>query len=399
MLLLRAYIKCMNTPAIRIPTDIVALLSNRILFRLGFGLVGVFTPIFFYDAFGQSLYALLAVYILLNALNVFVTPLGSMLLKRMGVRGLLAVSIPFAVLSVVGLYVGVEHPFLAVALFLIGSTFFHSLYWVPFHTDLGHVLNKKHAGTRMVFFHNAAEVMNTVTPLVGGALILVLGFQKLFILAGMVLLSTLIPTYFIQEIYERYAWGYWETFRHLFAYKNRALLYAYTADGAQSIITAVVWPVFVFELLHQNYLSVGFVTSLTTIAVLMLNVVVGKFVDHVGEAKALTYSSILSASGWVVKFFVDSAFQVFVADTYHRLGRTVNQVTFDAATYEHSADNGHYIDEFTTLKEMALNIGRVLMLSGVAGLLWYLGNIRLVFIIAAGATMAMVALNRQMTVR
>jgi hypothetical protein len=34
----------------------------------------------------------------------------------------------------------------------------------------------------------------------------------------------------------------------------------------------------------------------------------------------------------------------------------------DAMTYEQAADAGHYIDEYTVLREMSLNIGRILII-------------------------------------
>lgn len=384
---------------IDIPRDIFALLTNRVLFRLGFGMVGIFLPIFFYQLFGDSLSTLLVLYAVLYALSVPLVPLGALLLGTLGIRRMLILSVPFAALSVSALYYAPAYPELATALFVVAIIIYRVLYWVPYHTDLAHFIGRGGTGGYMAVYKNFIAVMDALTPLLGGFLIASFGFGNVFVFAGVVLLATIIPTRVVREVYERYSWGFVETFRKLTAQKNRALLYAYMADGAQSVVTAVIWPVFIFELLGENYISVGLVATLTTVMILVLNVSVGKFFDHVGERKALTYSSILAATGWVVKFFVDSAFQVFVADTYHRLGTAANRMSFDAATYEHSADNGHYIDEFTTLKEMALNIGRVLMLIAVGVLLYTVGNIRLVFVLAAGATMAMVALNRQLSVR
>ncbi|OGL62242.1 hypothetical protein A2839_04390 [Candidatus Uhrbacteria bacterium RIFCSPHIGHO2_01_FULL_47_10] len=34
----------------------------------------------------------------------------------------------------------------------------------------------------------------------------------------------------------------------------------------------------------------------------------------------------------------------------------------DALTYEQAADAGHYIDEYTVLREMSLNIGRIFII-------------------------------------
>jgi MFS family permease len=270
---------------------------------------------------------------------------------------------------------------------------------VPYQTDLGHFLGHAKIGIHMAVYKNILQIMNAITPLAGGILIASFGFKHVFVFAALVLFTTLIPLHFIAQVYERYAWGYIETFKHLFAHKNRPLVYAYAADGAQGIISSIVWPVFIFELLSGNYMSVGFITSLTTIAILLLNVVVGKVIDNIGRDKVLKYSTLLSATGWLIKVFVDSAFQIFITDTYHRIGRAANRMTFDSSTYEQAADNGHYIDEFTTLKNMALDMGRVLMLTVVALMVYYVGNVRVVFVLAAAATLVMVLLNRQIKVR
>ncbi len=384
---------------IDLPKDLFALLTNRLLFRLGFGLVGVFLPIFFYQLFDNSIYTLLGIYIILAAASIPLVPLGAKMLGAFGIRKLLFLAIPFAVVSIAALYYAEGYPVLAVSAYIVSAILYKTLYWVPYHTDLAHLIGHHKVGAHIAIYKNVLQVINALTPLAGGVLIAMFGFSNIFVFAAAVLLATIVPTRYICEIYERYEWGFIETFKHLFAIKNRALLYAYTADGAQSIISAVVWPVFIFELLDGNYMSVGFVTSLTIIVILALNVVVGKFIDKVGDEKMLKYSTILATTGWIVKIFVDSAFQIFITDTYHRLGRAANRMSFDASTYEHAADNGHYVDEFTTLKEIALNIGRVLMLITVALLVYYIGNIRVIFVLAAGATLFMVMLNKQLNVK
>ena len=47
-----------------------------------------------------------------------------------------------------------------------------------------------------------------------------------------------------------------------------------------------------------------------------------------------------------------------------------------------SADEGHYVDEFTVLKEMALSVGRVLMF-GAAALLVFFFSVKWVFLLSA----------------
>ncbi len=384
---------------IPVPKDIFALLANRSLLRLGFGLTGVFVPIFLYELLGGSLYLLLAIYILFYLTLGILVPAGSKLLNTFGIKKILLMSIPFAVAALVSLRYGQVYTYWAIGGYFVFALLHRLSYWVPYQVDLSFFLGHKHIGSYMAFYQNALQIINALTPVAGGIIIAYFGFGSLSFFAALALISAFIPSLFIKDVNVKYEWSFTETFRKLFARKQRTLLYAYMADGAQTVISSVVWPIFIFELLDNKYTAVGLVTSLTIIAIIFLNTAVGKFIDHVGEKKALIYSSIFSSTGWILKMFVESAFQVFVSDTYHRLGRAANRTSFDTLTSEKAADNGHYIDEFTTLKEMAINLGRVLMLCIVCVLLFVFGNVRIIFIIAAFATLFMIALNKQVNIR
>ena len=61
---------------------------------------------------------------------------------------------------------------------------------------------------------------------------------------------------------------------------------------------------------------------------------------------------------------------------------------FDALTYEKAADQGHYVDEYTVIHEMAIQYGKVLMLLFVLFLTLFF-NIEWTFILAALASLAM----------
>ncbi len=65
--------------------------------------------------------------------------------------------------------------------------------------------------------------------------------------------------------------------------------------------------------------------------------------------------------GWVVKMFVGTGFQVFVASTYHSFANIVMRTPFDTLMYERAADSGHYVDEYTVVRELALGVGRMII--------------------------------------
>jgi hypothetical protein len=83
--------------------------------------------------------------------------------------------------------------------------------------------------------------------------------------------------------------------------------------------------------------------------------------ERISQQRILKYGTLLSSVAWILKIFVVTALQVFVVDAYHKLTKILMRIPFTALTYETVADRGHYVDEYTVLYEMAINMGRVIM--------------------------------------
>jgi MFS family permease len=190
--------------------------------------------------------------------------------------------------------------------------------------------------------------------------------------------------------------------QELFKPRNRNLVLAYIGDGIQAITLSAIWPLFVFILLKEKYTALGLITALTLLVILVLRLITGSLFDKWNKSKLIIIGAALASSGWLLKILVATPFQVFAADTYHGMGRTVNRTSVDAMTYEQSADNGRYVDEYTTLKEMSLATGRVLMLAFTALIVLYFGlNTAFIaaLVISAGATLATILLKERVKLR
>lgn len=138
-------------------------------------------------------------------------------------------------------------------------------------------------------------------------------------------------------------------------------------------------PIFLYNLFDQNfqavvvYYTIGFFLFGITIAFgagflnkfgfrRALQLVMGKVIDgKVSKKKVLKWGTLFYSLGWVIKIFVSTAFQIFIAGAYHSAAYILLRTPFDTLTYEIAADQGHYIDEFTVLREMALQLGRLIM--------------------------------------
>jgi hypothetical protein len=306
---------------------------------------------------------------------------------------MMIMAIPLAMVAMGLLYFWDMNPLIVGALHIIFIIIYKSFYWIPYHVDFALFTNKKTRGRQLSILLNISEIALVLTPLFGGYVIATYGFGYIFIISPLLFLITIPPLFSISNPKEKYSFTYLNTFKQLFKKKNRPILVGYSADGAQSVVAAIIWPIFIFQLFNGEYLSVGIVTALTLIAIVVLRLLIGDIIDRWNRSKMITIGSIFYTTGWIIKIFVETAFQVFLVDTYHNIGKTVNRITFDTNTYTQSADNGHYIDEFTSLKEIALNIGRITMLSFVAVIVLF-ATIKVTFIAAAIATLFMTIINR-----
>ncbi len=102
--------------------------------------------------------------------------------------------------------------------------------------------------------------------------------------------------------------------------------------------------------------------------------------------KIIKWGSIFYALGWIIKIFIQTAFQIFVVNVYHQFTEIIRRNPFDTLMYEQAVDRGHYIDEYNVLRELALNIGRVVMLMLIFILLFFV-PLNLVFLLAATASL------------
>jgi MFS family permease len=372
-----------------------ALMSNRMILKLAFGTVNIFVPILLYQYFGV---AMLGVYILMSIIVVFLTPLSAMLLSRLGVRKMIAISIPFAAASVWVLSYAPLDQGIAGILYAVCMAIYTSLYWVPYHVDLAQHIEEKHRGLVLGWYEDMLEIVALITPLLGGILIAFFGFTDTFILVAMVCLLALIPLKYVGEVYERFSWGYFETFQRLFSARNRRLLIGYASDGAQTSVATIIWPVFIFELLHGEYIVVGLITTVSLVIILILNIFLGFWIDKVGHRRVLALGTIFSVSGWILKSLVSSPFQVFATDTYYKFGDSITRLSKNVAGYGSAAENGHYIDEYTTLAELSHRMGHIFILVLSAIILSFFG-VHIVFIMTAIVASGLILFRTHMMVK
>jgi MFS family permease len=339
---------------------------NRMLAFAASSVIGIFLPIFLFEFFHRSIQAVLLFYLADQLLKLpFFVP-GAKLFSKIGLKksmaiGVVGLSIFYFTFFLLGQPVQIP-PFVLIGIGIIGLTICSTLYWSPFHIDFAEFSTKEKRGRQVSALFMVQQVIGVAGPIVSGLLILYYGYTMTFIVGFVLVVSSLIPLLYLPKKMVQYEFGYWQSFRELFSKRFRSMSLSMMAFGAENMVGVIVWPIFLYTVFEGDYLNIGFFAALIVITTLLLQMFVGKEVDKISAKRMLRIGTGVYALGWVWKGLVQTITGVFAASTFHSLGSIFLQTPMDAMTYEQAADAGHYIDEYTVLREMSLNIGRILII-------------------------------------
>lgn len=348
----------------RISRSLGSLFLGRALLQVGGGLLSIFLPIFLFEFLNQNL-AYLSLYYLIGFVSYgLLVTAGARFLNSFGFKRSLQLSVIWgALFYVVFYFINPENLIYLLPLTILTAVLFRIFHWLPYHVDFAAFTDKENRGREVGALKAGVTIIGVLMPLVAGFVITKSGFGILFIIAAVTFAMSLIPFGRMNKVKEKFSWGYWQTWKIFFAKENRKTHFAFFAFGAESIVGLIIWPIFIFQLLKGNYLDIGIISALVLGVTVLFQLLVGKFADkNMPKHKILKFGSILYAIGWVFKIFIATAFQIFIVDFYHKVTRVFTSVSYDSLTYDIAADQGHYVDEFTVLREIAIQFGKSAML-------------------------------------
>lgn len=341
---------------------LMALMLHRILLNTGAALLGLFFPIYLYGLYHQNLQAVflygLAYYLFAGILE----PVGVKLMMHIGLKNSMRVGVLFYILFFFVLFLGESFlsPFFITVLSLCALILWHITYWVPYHTEFAKTANRRTFGSVLGGFSAIASLIGILIPSISGWLIENVGYWALFLSSITMTTLSLFPLHGLQTVKETYVYGFFQTFKELFSKRHRHFLLVFAAEGAEGAIGFFVWPLFLFTLLKENYVEAGMITTVVALLSMFLQLGIGRLVDKIQDHRRLSRIGMrLTAVGWFLKCLIDSVSQLIFYGTFHSFALILMRTPFEALMYTKAADSGHYIDEYTVLREMALSVGRV----------------------------------------
>ncbi len=377
-------------------SSLTKLSLNRLIGFVAIGLLGLYFPIFLYELLGGNLWWLMGLYFISFLFRVLLFPVAGKVIGKIGlvasmIIGLIAWIAEFVFLWLLELS-GVPNALLLGAVILTVGIYV-AMYWAPYHVEYAEVSKKGKRGKEVSGLYAAQQVIGIVMPLVAAWLISTIGYSALFVGSLIVAAVSIIPLFGLKNEKVVYEFGYLETFKKAFEGDFKYLTFAMMASGAESFVAVTIWPIFLFTVFEGRYLDVGIFASVIVMIGIVLQLLIGRALDGKDRKGLLRKSVDLYSLGWFVKAFVDSVAGVFGAATFHAFGGILMRTSVDVVMYEKAADSGHYIDEYSVIREIGLHIGRCLMILAVGVLLIWL-PLSSAFVLAAVVSLGMSLLSK-----
>lgn len=346
-------------PSFATPLGARALRTHRLLMRIVHGTsvfawLLIFQSFFVYAGFEHALFATVVLFVCLQILAFFLTPLSAPAL-RFGVRRALAFGTLFASFSSASFAllfapVGVFDAFALLVAFVIFSAIHRALYWVPYESVTPHTA-----------YSSLPEFILISIPFCLGLLLSVPGFGMfVFIGASVCALCALIPLVSVPERVEAFEWNTTETLFALFSRRNRDLLIRGMLDGIQGAGLLLLWPIVIFVIIRGDWFLFGFILSLTLLMTLLLRSWVQKTLKRIHADRSDVVLGLIALGAWGARLVSPAPIAILASDVFAHTTISPKRFSIDIHGSMQSADAGHFIDEYTALKEMALHLGRII---------------------------------------
>ena len=272
---------------LKFSSDFKLLCVYHTIVSLANGMMGLFLPIFLLKEFDNSIKWVIIFYMLGFALYGLLVPFGAMFMSKIGLRKSMIFGRFWLILFFVCLYFFHANPLLFSILSNIVLLFFRLLYWTPYHVSFLKFTDGKYRGRQMAWLSILGYMISIGAPLLAGMILYQFSFNFLFALTIAINIVAIIPLSGLTDVNAKFEFSFKKTWREFLKKKNKAWRTAYAADGAQSMVGVVIWPIFIYELLNGEYLAMGAIMALIVIITIVFQMLVGGYTDKFSKRKPL----------------------------------------------------------------------------------------------------------------
>ncbi len=336
-------------------------------------LIGVFVPIYLFQQ-GFDIRYIFLFYSIVSAAFALTVFLSAKISTKIGIKHGMLLSMPFLIAYYLLLQFVIPNT-LNWIFFLapIAAGLHSSFFWVNFHTDFARFSSRKFRAEQVAGYQIFCSVLAALGPIIGGFILLKLGFNFLFVLVSVLLFFSTIPLFMSKEMYIPKDFS----FRRVNSVIKRVGLKGLSGFVGYALCgcAGLAWVLIMFFIL-KNYLGVGALTSVGLFVAITSTYFVGKLSDKYNEGIILRIGSSLTALGWFIRSLISTVLQVLGIGIFFGIvaPASAGGTAFDALNYDMAKRKD--IAEVIAIREITLHISTALFMF----LLFFLANLSLALI-------------------
>lgn len=271
--------------------ELAEIYTSMTLRSLGFSLVGIFVPIYLYQA-GVSLQSIFLFFTIFFALRIPVAFVAAFVVGRIGPKHTIAVStVLFIVfLSLLLSFNTLGWPLLLIAFFY---TLANGLFFVAINTDFSKVKHKNHGGKELGWLYIFERAGGALGPIVGGLLAGLFAPEVTMVFAIIVLLGSLVPLFMTNEpvkVHQKVKFKNFPYMRHVRDYISLG------AFNIVNVANGVFWPLLigVFIFTEDTYAKLGVLVGVSLAISIISARMFGKMIDIRKGEVLLSYGTVMN---------------------------------------------------------------------------------------------------------
>ena len=351
-----------------------------------------FVPLFVYQVSGQIFFlqkfnltdlqrgiVAICLYFFLLRITTFLSaiPIGK-LIAKIGFTKIFFIAHVLYILFFLSLYRANTYP-----LFIFLATIIDGLqinfFWNSYHTLFSKSTYKKHLGEDLGLLHFLLNLVTAVSPAIGGFLIVLMGYESLFLLALLLTAIGLVFSLLLENKHSLLAPSWREFFIWLKDRQYQRLALSFAGEYIHSGILSI-WPVYVFLILGTVD-KVGFLYTFSLFAAMLLSFFVGFYIDHEKSKKPFWLSGGFLSFLWICRGFILTVWSIAVVETLERIASNFHWIFFSALLMKRA--KGDKDLSFFVYRELILSIAAMMLWVLVAVLFIFLPNWKTIFLLGA----------------
>lgn len=334
-------------------TEINELYLNLLIRSLALSMLGIFVPIYLLTL-GFNMVEI-SLYMITNFFIMIVASFFSVyLMKTIGVKHTILMSVPFVISDVMLLYFLSRYEISIFAIAIVGGMG-QAFYWMGLHTNF--IKNSgKHGVTKKTgLYFVLPKVSALIGPFVGGALITLYGFPPLIAISAILLLLSAIPLLRTGDFRGRSDFD----ISNLFS-AERVYFLGFVGEGVRNIFEYFFWPIAIF-MVAKSSLEVGLVGSVMQIGTMFLPFLIAKLRHKIDlkifiRAGAVFYAILI----FYLQTLSDPKTMIILSSLMGLLTIMIS-MPFYTMSVKHS--RSFEPSEWVLYREIGVNLGRILVIA------------------------------------